>query len=60
MDRATVKWFDAVKGIGFIARDRDGNAVAVQSTDAKCGEVPPAAPILGKRPKRKKAPKDPR
>ncbi|AZF22576.1 hypothetical protein C4J91_3843 [Pseudomonas sp. R3-52-08] len=60
MDRATVKWFDAVKGIGFIARDRDGNAVAVQSTDAKCGEVPPAAPTMRKPRKRKKTPKAPR
>ncbi|MDQ0741541.1 cold shock CspA family protein [Pseudomonas sp. W4I3] len=26
MGRGTVKWCDAVKGIGFRALDRDGNA----------------------------------
>ncbi|MBC3254107.1 cold shock domain-containing protein [Pseudomonas paralactis] len=55
MDRGTVRWFDAVKGIGFIARDRDGNEVAVQSTHVKCVEDPPALPKLRKPRKRKKS-----
>ncbi|NWA68743.1 cold shock domain-containing protein [Pseudomonas reactans] len=55
MDRPTVKWFDAVKGIGFIARDRDGNEVAVQSTGTHCSNVPPAPPKPRKPRKRKKS-----
>ncbi|MFL1503277.1 cold-shock protein [Pseudomonas sp. O64] len=39
MDRGTVRWFDAVKGIGFIAQDRDGNAVPVESAGNKCSAV---------------------
>lgn len=56
MDKGSVRWFDAVKGIGFIARDRDGNQVAVESKGAKGGEVPPAAPQRRKPRKRKKSP----
>lgn len=44
MDRCTVRWLDAVKGIGFIARDRDGNAVPVESAGNKCS----AAEVLPK------------
>ncbi len=44
MDRRTVSWSEAVKGIGFIARDRDGNEVAVQSTGTQRSDVPPAPP----------------
>lgn len=55
MDRGTVRWFDAVKGIGFIARDPDGNEVAVRSTGVN-GDVPSAAPKLRKPRKRKKSP----
>lgn len=55
MDKGTVRWFDAVKGIGFIARDRDGNEVAVECKGAKCSD-PPAAPKLRKPRKRKKSP----
>ncbi|MBI6566957.1 cold-shock protein [Pseudomonas synxantha] len=54
MDKGTVRWFDAVKGIGFIARDRDGNEVAVESKGAKNAEAPPAAPKRRKPRKRKK------
>lgn len=54
MDRGTVRWFDAVKGIAFIARDRDGNEVAVQSTGAQSGDVPPTSPNPRKPRKRKK------
>lgn len=55
MDRGTVRWFDAVKGIGFIARDPDGNEVAVRSTGVN-GDVPSATPKLRKPRKRKKSP----
>lgn len=55
MDRGTVMWFDAVKGIGFIVRDRDGNAVAVQSTNVECAEPPQAPAKQRKPPKRKKS-----
>lgn len=55
MDKGTVRWFDAVKGIGFIARDRDGNEVAVESKDAKNAEVQPVAPKRRKTRKRKKS-----
>ncbi|MDQ0653198.1 CspA family cold shock protein [Pseudomonas cedrina] len=55
MDRPTVKWFDAVKGIGFIARDRDGKEVAVQSTGTQFSDVPPAPPKPRKPRKRKKS-----
>ncbi|WP_156382950.1 cold-shock protein [Pseudomonas sp. Root569] len=56
MNKGTVRWFDAVKGIGFIARDRDGNEVAVESKDAKGSEAPPAAPKRRKPRKRKPSP----
>lgn len=55
MERPTVKWFDAVKGIGFIARDRDGNEVAVQSTGTQFSDFPPAPPKPRKPRKRKKS-----
>ena len=55
MDKGTVRWFDAVKGIGFIARDRDGNEVAVESKGTKNGEIPPTAPKRRKPRKRKKS-----
>jgi CspA family cold shock protein len=55
MDRGSVRWFDAVKGIGFIARDRDGNAVAVQSAGMQCSEVLPTPPKPRKPRKRKKS-----
>lgn len=55
MDRGTVRWFDAVKGIGFIARDRDGNEVAVQSQGIQCSETPPNPPKPRKPRKRKKS-----
>ncbi|SDU00758.1 cold shock protein (beta-ribbon, CspA family) [Pseudomonas orientalis] len=44
MGRGTVRWCDAVKGIGFKALDRDGNEVAVQSTAIKNIESPQAPP----------------
>ena len=57
MDRGTVRWFDAVKGIGFIVRDRDGNEVAVQSTGAQHGNVPPTPP-KPRKPRKRKKPSD--
>jgi len=53
MDRGTVRWFDAVKGIGFIVRDRDGNEVAVQSMNVECAE-PPQAPAKQRKPRKRK------
>ena len=44
MDRGTVRWCDAVKGIGFKALDRDGNEVAVQSTTIESVESPQTPP----------------
>ncbi|MFT0474748.1 cold-shock protein [Pseudomonas antarctica] len=57
MDRGTVRWFDAVKGIGFVARDRDGKAVPVESAGNKCSAVDewPAPPKARKSRQRKKS-----
>lgn len=55
MDRRTVSWSEAVKGIGFIARDPDGKEVAIQSTGTQCSDVPPAPPKPRKPRKRKKS-----
>uniref|UniRef100_A0A8I0CU49 Cold-shock protein n=1 Tax=Pseudomonas tritici TaxID=2745518 RepID=A0A8I0CU49_9PSED len=55
MDRRTVSWSDAVKGIGFIARDRDGNEVAAQSTGIQRNDVPPAPPAPRNPRKRKRS-----
>jgi CspA family cold shock protein len=57
MVRHTVRWFDAVKGIGFIARDRDGNAVPVESAGNQCNPVDelPAPPKARKSRQRKKS-----
>lgn len=57
MERPTVRWFDAVKGIGFIARDRDGNEVAVQSTGTQRSDVPPA-PTKPRKPRKRKKSSD--
>jgi len=54
MDRGTVRWCDAVKGIGFKALDRDGNEVAVQSTAIESVESPQAPPRQRSLRKRKK------
>jgi len=58
MDRGTVKWCDAVKGIGFRALDRDGNPVSIQSASTQGGDAaaaqPPPKP--GKPRKRKRSP----
>ncbi|AZE85038.1 hypothetical protein C4J98_3642 [Pseudomonas orientalis] len=54
MDRGTVRWCDAVKGIGFKALDRDGNEVSVESTAIKSVEssqAPPRQQTLRKRKK---------
>lgn len=56
MSRGTVRWCDAVKGIGFKALDRDGNEVGVQSTSVKNADVPQAPPKLRKPHTQKKAP----
>ena len=58
MHRCTVKWFDAVKGIGFIARERDGNDVAVASAGTQCPDVnTPQPPPKPRKPRtRKKSP----
>jgi CspA family cold shock protein len=51
MDRGTVKWCDAVKGIGFRALDRDGNRVSIQSastaTTAQTAQTPQAKAVAG-------------
>jgi CspA family cold shock protein len=56
MDRGTVRWCDAVKGIGFKALDRDGNEVAVQSTAIESVESPQAPPRQRPSRRRKKPP----
>lgn len=58
MDRGTVKWCDAVKGIGFRALDRDGNRVSIQSASTECCDAPAPQP-LPKPPKPRKRKQSP-